>query len=119
MGICHGTLHTGDVARRDADGFYYITGRLKRFVKIYGNRVNLDAAEQLLKSVTTECACVGVDDKLTVFTTCSAKAEELKTLLARKTGINVRAFSVKVVASIPKNSSGKVLYAELTNMLCE
>lgn len=115
----HGTLHTGDVARRDADGFYYITGRLKRFVKIYGNRVNLDAAEQLLKSVTTDCACVGVDDKLTVFTTCGDKAEELKTLLAVKTGINIRAFSVRVIDSIPKNSSGKVLYAGLTNMLCE
>jgi acyl-CoA synthetase (AMP-forming)/AMP-acid ligase II len=115
----HGILHTGDMARRDADGFYYITGRLKRFVKIYGNRVNLDAAEQLLKSVATDCACVGVDDKLTVFTTCGDKAEELKALLVKKTGINVRAFSVQVVSSIPKNSSGKVLYAQLTNMLCE
>ena len=30
----HGVLHTGDVARRDADGYYYITGRMKRFVKV-------------------------------------------------------------------------------------
>lgn len=114
-----GTLHTGDVARRDADGFYYITGRLKRFVKIYGNRVNLDATEQLLKSVTTDCACAGVDDKLTVFTTAVDKVEEIKALLVKKTGINIRAFSVRVIDSIPKNNSGKVQYARLTNMLSE
>lgn len=114
-----GTLRTGDVGRRDADGFYYITGRLKRFVKIYGNRVNLDATEQLLKSVTTDCACAGVDDKLTVFTTAVDKVEEIKALLVKKTGINIRAFSVRVIDSIPKNNSGKVQYARLTNMLCE
>ena len=35
----NGVLHTGDVARRDNDGYYYITGRLKRFVKVWGNLV--------------------------------------------------------------------------------
>ena len=38
----HGELHTGDMARRDGDGFYYIVGRKKRFIKLYGNRVGLD-----------------------------------------------------------------------------
>ena len=46
----NGILYTGDIARRDADGYYYITGRMKRFVKVFGNRVNLDAIEQILKS---------------------------------------------------------------------
>ena len=114
-----GTLHTGDVARRDADGFYYITGRMKRFIKIFGNRVNLDATEQLVKAITTSCACTGVDDKLTVFTTDGDKVEEIKALLVKKTGINIRAFSVKVLDSIPKNNSGKVRYAQLTKMLSE
>ena len=29
-----GILYTGDFAKRDTDGFYYITGRMKRFLKI-------------------------------------------------------------------------------------
>lgn len=112
-----GVLYTGDIARRDEDGFYYITGRMKRFVKIYGNRVNLDATEQLVKDVATSCACVGIDDKITVFTTESGKEEEIKSLLMKKTGLNVRAFAVRVIEEIPKNPSGKVQYAELSNLL--
>lgn len=112
-----GILHTGDVARRDEDGFYYITGRMKRFIKIFGNRVNLDATEQILKEITTHCACVGVDDRLTVFTTDKDKVEDIKELLVKKTGINIRAFSVRVIDSIPKNSSGKIQYTQLKQLL--
>jgi acyl-coenzyme A synthetase/AMP-(fatty) acid ligase len=112
-----GILSTGDVARRDTDGYYYITGRLKRFVKIWGNRCNLDATEQLVKSITTNCACAGVDDKITVFVTEAGLEESIKSLLSEKTGLNTRAFAVKVIDNIPKNDSGKVQYAELQKML--
>ena len=44
-----GVLKTGDMAKQDADGFYYIVGRKKRFLKLFGNRVNLDEVEQLIK----------------------------------------------------------------------
>lgn len=113
----HGILHTGDIARRDSDGYYYITGRLKRFVKIWGNRCNLDAIEQLVKSITTSCACAGVDDKITVFVTREGLDLSIKNYLSEKTGLNVRAFAVKVIDAIPKNPSGKVLYSELQKML--
>ena len=113
----HGVLHTGDVARMDADGFYYITGRLKRFVKVWGNRCNLDAVEQLVKGITTNCACAGVDDKITVFVTEEGLDTEIKTLLTEKTGLNNRAFVVQVIDEIPKNASGKVQYAEIQKML--
>ena len=43
-----GLLHTGDLGMRDEDGFYYITGRLNRFLKMYGNRINLDEIEDIL-----------------------------------------------------------------------
>lgn len=109
----HGVLHTGDVARMDADGFFYITGRMKRFVKIWGNRVNLDAIEQLMKAITSDCAAIGVDDKITVFVTDESLAQPVKSLLAEKTGLNPNAFEVKVVVSIPKKNSGKIDYAEL------
>ena len=112
-----GILKTGDVARRDSDGFYYITGRLKRFVKIWGNRCNLDATEQLVKSITTNCACAGVDDKITVFVTEEGLSEQIIALLSEKTGLNNRAFEVRVIESIPKNESGKVQYAALQQLL--
>lgn len=113
----HGILHTGDVARRDTDGFYYITGRMKRFVKLYGNRVNLDATEQLLKAITIDVACVGVDDKLTAFITDDSKVVDIKQLLMKKTGINARAFDVRVIDNIPTKSSGKLDYQALQAIL--
>jgi acyl-coenzyme A synthetase/AMP-(fatty) acid ligase len=113
----NGILYTGDIARRDSDGFYYITGRMKRFVKIFGNRVNLDTLEQLLKAVTFSCACIGTDEKITVFVTEKGKEEEIKAFLIRKTGLYVRAFDVRIINDIPKNSSGKIQYAQLTQLL--
>ena len=112
-----GVLHTGDVARKDADGFYYITGRLKRFVKIWGNRCNLDATEQLVKSITTSCACAGVDDKITVFVTENGLEESIISLLSEKTGLNNKAFEVRVIDAIPVKDSGKIDYPALQQML--
>ncbi len=109
----HGILHTGDIARKDADGFYYITGRKKRFVKVWGNRVNLDAIEQLVKPISADCACVGIDDAITVFITVDSLANKVKTLLAEKTGLNIRAFKVKFLPGIPKKPSGKIDYSQL------
>ncbi len=113
----HGVLHTGDVARKDNDGFFYITGRLKRFVKIWGNRCNLDATEQLVKSITTSCACAGVDDKITVFVTENGLEESIISLLSEKTGLNNRAFEVRVIDAIPVKESGKIDYPTLQQML--
>ncbi len=113
-----GILKTGDIARRDKDGFYYITGRLKRFVKVFGNRVNLDAIEQILKHIpNTQSACVGVDDKITVFVTEESKINDIRSLLITKTGLNRQAFNVKFIDNIPTNSSGKIQYADLMNLL--
>lgn len=112
-----GILYTGDIAKRDVDGFFYIEGRMKRFVKVMGNRCNLDAVEQLMKAVTTDCACVGVDDQITVFVTQNGLEDDIKNLLVTKTGFNQRVFLVRVVADIPKSNSGKIQYLELQKML--
>lgn len=45
-----GELCTGDMAQFDEDGYYYIVGRKKRFLKIYGNRVNLDEVDRMIKT---------------------------------------------------------------------
>lgn len=112
-----GELHTGDIAKFDADGFYYITGRMKRFVKVWGNRINLDSTEQLVKAITPNCACAGVDDLITVFVTEEGLEEKIKALFVEKTGLNLRAFQVKVIQQIPVKTSGKIDYPELQKML--
>ena len=113
----HGRLATGDIARRDEDGFYYITGRKKRFVKIWGNRCNLDQIEQLVKTITISCACVGVDDLVTIFTTTRGVEQDIKQLLTTKTGLNSRAFSVREIETIPVSESGKLDYRAMQDML--
>ena len=113
----HGVLHTGDVARFDSDGYFYITGRMKRFVKVWGNRCNLDATEQLVKAITTSCACVGVDDKITIFVTENGLDEKIKNYLIDKTGLNIRAFDVKVIDAIPTLPSGKLDYQTMQKMI--
>lgn len=110
----NGILHTGDIAQFDEDGYYYIIGRSKRFLKIFGNRVNLDEVERLVKEKfeNIDCACAGVDDHLYLFVTPknSYCEDELKQFIVYKTKINHIAINVKVIAEIPKNDSGKILY---------
>ena len=113
----HGVLQTGDIAYRDEEGYYYITGRMKRFVKMWGNRCNLDAIEQFVKTITLNCACSGVDDLITIFVTEKGLEERIKNLLMGKTGFNPCAFVVKVVREIPKFNSGKIDYPKLQKMI--
>jgi acyl-CoA synthetase (AMP-forming)/AMP-acid ligase II len=112
-----GVLHTGDIAHFDEEGYFYITGRMKRFVKVWGNRTNLDATEQLVKSITPNCACGGVDDLITVFVTEDGLEERIKALLCEKTGFNPRAFRVMRLEAIPVKPSGKVDYPALQKLL--
>ena len=110
----HGRLETGDMAQFDEDGYYYIVGRKKRFLKIYGNRVNLDEIDRLIKGeFEIEVASTGVDDHMYIFVTDVSKADEVREFVIEKTKLNPAAFKTIVIDEIPKNDSGKTLYKEL------
>ncbi len=111
----HGVLETGDMAQFDADGYYYIVGRKKRFLKIYGNRVNLDEIDRMIKGAfDIEVASSGVDDHMYIFVTEEKIAESVREFVITKTKLNPAAFNVIVINEIPKNDAGKILYKDLT-----
>jgi len=111
-----GLLHTGDMGYRDADGFYFITGRKGRFVKLFGVRLSLDHIEALLRPRIGDCACVGDDTHISVYATDSkVDAGAVVEMLARRTKVPRKAFSFTFVDRIPRTKSGKVLYSNLIN----
>ena len=109
-----GILITGDLTKRDSDNFYYIVGRKKRFIKLFGNRVNLDETERLLKNIIPDCACIGEDDNMVVYINDYSREQEVREYLSMKTGINIKGFSIRHIDKIPKNSSGKTIYSGLS-----
>ena len=111
----HGVLETGDMAQFDSEGYYFIVGRKKRFLKIYGNRVNLDEIDRLIRETfeNLDCASTGVDDHMRTYITDPDKVNEIRQWLTAKTHLSESAFEVFYLEEIPKNESGKVLYKDL------
>ena len=111
----NGVLYTGDMAKTDSDGFFYIVGRKKRFVKLFGSRVSLDETENMLKiHFGFDCACAGKDNDLKIYVTDKKlSSEEIIAFLTDKTHMNKTAFSVCFIDEIPKNDAGKTLYSKL------
>ncbi|MDR1290943.1 MAG: AMP-binding protein [Planctomycetaceae bacterium] len=107
-----GVLRTGDIAQRDIDGYYFIVGRKKRFLKIFGNRVNLDEVDQLLNQAGYEAASTGKDDRIKIFVTKN-QIDKIKSLLVDQLKLNPIAFDIQFINQIPRNNSGKILYAML------
>ncbi len=112
----NGVLVTGDMAIRDSDGFYSIVGRKKRFIKIFGSRVNLDETERLLLDKGYTCACCGIDDRMSVYTENQGKEKEIHKLISSLLNLNMTAFIVRYISAIPKNETGKTLYVQLENL---
>ena len=112
-----GMLHTGDMAKRDSEGYFFIAGRKKRFIKVFGNRVNLDDTERLLSAAfpDAEFACVGQDDILCVYTTLKTEEQHraISEYLAQTTRLPAKVFHVFFIDAIPKNPAGKKLYSQL------
>ena len=106
----HGIIHTGDLARRDEDGCYFIIGRLKRFLKIFGLRIGLDEMENIIKAhYNTDCYCSGTDEKLVVKITNSSVADQIPEFIEEKTHLFHQRIEVQIVDKILRNEAGKVI----------
>ncbi len=106
----HGVMHTGDLARRDADGCYFIVGRLKRFLKIFGLRIGLDEVENLIKSeYGIDCYCKGNDEKLIVLITKPELVDSLPGFIEEKTHLFHKNIEIQLVDTILRNEAGKVV----------
>lgn len=112
----HGRLATGDLAYRDEDGFYYIAGRKKRFVKLLGNRISLDETEELLTQTFSnlEFACTGTDEQMKVVYSGEIEDEnEIIHFLSDRLKLFRKNFLLQKTDQIPRNPSGKILYEQL------
>ncbi len=110
-----GRLRTGDLAAVDGDGFFRITGRLKRFVKLFGLRINLDQLERDLAEMGDRpVACIGDDSRIRVLVEgTSGPPSGMDRLVASRYRLHASAFAIDTVASLPRLSSGKVDYLAL------
>lgn len=113
----HGVLYTGDIVRRDSDGCYFIIGRKKRFLKIFGLRIGLDEIETLVKErFKTDCVCTGNDELLKIVIT-SVEGDDVIRLIEEKTGLFHQCIKALKVESIPHAESGKVDMDKINSLL--
>ena len=109
-----GRLCTGDLGMRDEDGFYYITGRKKRIIKMFGKRVSLDEAEMLIMEQFPEadCCCGGRDDALAVVTDEKEEGNRraMQLFIADRIKVPLACVTVKYLECLPRTESGKIRY---------
>jgi long-chain acyl-CoA synthetase len=74
-------FRTGDLFRRDEDGFYYLVGRIKEMIKRAGENISANEVEAVLRSMhgISEAAVIAVPDDL--------RREEVKAYLKLSEGL--------------------------------
>ena len=114
-----GEYHTGDIAKRDKDGFYFIIGRKGRFLKLFGLRVSLDETERILKTQYPDAdfVCTGDDKRMNIFVTDEELKDTIIPFISGKTNLHNSAFRVIMIDEIPRNDFGKVKFGELEKMV--
>jgi long-chain acyl-CoA synthetase len=113
----NGILHTGDLAYRDTDHYFYISGRLKRAIKIFGLRINLDEVEAMLeKQFVQPAACFGEEDLLSIVveSTEIELADLAKKRVSELYGIAPTKIHSTCIDALPLTTSGKKDYQAFT-----
>jgi long-chain acyl-CoA synthetase len=113
----NGRLRTGDLAKCDEDGFFYITGRLKRFLKLFGRRFSLDEMEELIaQHVDCGVACYGRDDRLVVAIDSTVGQRDATKVMTDVLKLHPSAFRVVTLDSLPRLPNGKQDYQALARL---
>tara|TARA_B100001113_G_scaffold106100_1_gene86070 strand:- start:135 stop:2057 length:1923 start_codon:yes stop_codon:yes gene_type:complete len=114
---------TGDGARRDEDGYYWITGRVDDVLNVSGHRLGTAEIESalVLHSKVAEAAVVGFDHPIkgqgiyafvTLMIGESFSDElnnELKQFVAKEIGAIARPDLIQNAPGLPKTRSGKIM----------
>jgi long-chain acyl-CoA synthetase len=123
----NGKLHTGDLARVDADGFIYIVERDREMIKSGGNRVSAKEVEDVIAEIPTvvEVAVVGVSHELLgeaiqAFVVAAPGVTLAEEMVKEHCQRRLPAFkcpeAVEFLSALPHNSSGKVLKPKLREL---
>ena len=118
-----GYFATGDGARRDKDGYYWITGRVDDVLNVSGHRLGTAEVESalVLHETVAESAVVGYEHNIkgqgiycyvTLMTGIEPNEElkrELITLVAKEIGSIAKPDIIQWAPSLPKTRSGKIM----------
>ena len=118
-----GTYFTGDGARRDADGYFWIMGRVDDVLNVSGHRLSTMEVESALVAheKVAEAAVVGRPDDIkgqaiSAFVTLEqgvaptdALKEELKKWVAKEIGSLAKPDDIRFTDTLPKTRSGKIM----------
>lgn len=113
----------GDGAKRDADGFFWLLGRVDDVLNVAGHRIGTMEVESALVEhpAVAEAAVVGKTHELKGqavaafvtlrdgFTKSSALRDELREFVAQKIGALARPDDILFSADLPKTRSGKIM----------
>ena len=118
-----GSYFTGDAARRDADGYFWILGRVDDVMNVSGHRLSTMEIESALVKhpAVAEAAVVGRPDEITGQAVCAfvtlkqgawnheELAVELRDYVAREIGKFARPAEIRFTEALPKTRSGKIM----------
>lgn len=118
-----GVYTTGDSAKRDRDGYFWIIGRVDDVIKVSGHRLGTAEIESALVShpAVAEAAAIGLPHEVkgqaihtfvllrSGFAGSTDLAEELRQHVATHVGAIARPEDVKFVDKLPKTRSGKIM----------
>ena len=122
--LSDGWLHSGDVARMDKDGYFYLSGRIKELIKVHGMQVWPVEVEAVITQHpdVLECAVAGVPDdvmgeRVKAWVVLRPNAElnlvELKKFCTGLLAAYKIPGEMRICQSLPKTHVGKVLRQEL------